>query len=95
MYLHAEGIDYSKLNQLVPIQQSSAPQAIQTIFRPGIQPTRTFTVHLVPDSSFISIHPHTHVNGTITINIMDDSSKSASRTGMIGERAERVRHSQG
>ena len=73
LFILTEGIDFMKVFQVVAIRFEQ-PHTVTTIARNGIQPTRSFTVLLRPDPMY-PLHDKTIINGTLTINILDNSSK--------------------
>ena len=73
-FMFIEGIDFQGVSKLVLVSNTIQNVEIRTVSRVGIQPTRSFTVRLIPDTLFGAIHNMTHIYGTITIEIMDNSS---------------------
>ncbi len=75
LVLFTEGTDYLRVNEVVGITAVHS-QTIRTMFRQGFQPTTSFTVHLVPGGSIVNnTNNRINVQGNVTINILDESSR--------------------
>ena len=70
-----EGTDFEGVDELVNVSDAVNSLVIRTIFRPGAQSRRSFTVYLLPDASLFPTHSQTLIQGTVTINILDNSSE--------------------
>ena len=73
-FIFIDGIDFQGVSEQVSVSNMIQNVEIRTVSRVGIQPTRSFTVRLVPDTLFGAIHNMTHIYGTITIEIVENSS---------------------
>ncbi len=67
--------DFTGVSSAFLISSTPLSQVIRTTARIGFQPTRSFTVLLLPNNSMASLDPLLHINGSVTINILDDPNR--------------------